>query len=97
MYQVLNSINVIAHINGAHIRSGDHCDSLDLYLDDLIPLENADMYFANAIFFMPAIIINYLIVLITQLCCGCHVTHLHSKLSTMFTELVCIALGLLFY
>ena len=45
---------------------------------------------------MPAIIINYLIVLITQLCCGCHVTHLHSKLSTMFTELACITLGLLF-
>ena len=83
VYQIINSVNGMAHNHSPPSRG------------DLTPLENAAMYFANVAFFLPAIIINYLMSLILRLCCGCHMTYPQSKLSTFFTELVCITLGLL--
>ena len=84
MYHILNSVNGLVH-NHSPPSPGD-----------LTALENAAMYFANAAFILPAIIINYLMSLILRLCCGCHMRHPQSKLSTFITELVCFAFGVLF-
>ena len=60
-------------------------------------LENAAMYFADAAFILPAIIINYLISLILRLCCGFHVRHPRfTKSSNFITELVCFVIGVVF-
>ena len=86
VYHILNSVNGVVH---------NHSESL-LSPCKLTPLENAAMYFANAAFILPAIIINYLMSLILQLCCGCHMKHPRSKSSTFIIELMCIVLGILF-
>lgn len=86
IYQILNSVNGIVH-------NGDHSPPSP---GDLTALENAAMYFANAAFILPAIIINYLMSLILRLCCGFHMRHPRSKSSTFIVELVCFVLGILF-
>ena len=84
MYHVLNSVNGLVH-NHSLPSPGD-----------LTGLEKAAMYFANAAFILPVIIINYLMSLILRLCCGCHMRHPQPKLSTFITELVSFLLGVLF-
>ena len=52
------------------------------------------MYFANAVFIVPAIIINFLMFMIMRLCCGFHIKYPPSKRYTVLTELGCVGLGL---
>ena len=82
VYQTLNSVNAIVH------------NHENLLSNNVSALETAAMYFANAAFFLPAIIINYLMYIILRLCCGCHATHHQSRLSTILTGFTCTMLGL---
>ena len=84
LYHVLNSVNGLVHNH-----SPPSPGNLTLF-------ENAAMYFANAAFILPAIIINYVMYLILQLCCGFHMRHPQSKPSTFITDLVCFVLAVLF-
>ena len=82
VYQTLNSVNAIAQNHSTTSQN------------NITELERAAMYFANTAFFLPAIIINYLMYMIMRLCCGLRIRYPPSKLYTFVTEFACTMLGL---